>query len=174
VSTSVLHTYYMQGDFARALEAAHRSTDPFEARLLGAMGRTNAALAAARSEEARFSTVPVLRGFSSGLRAALEGRTAEARDALVVFDDARFSDGEGLFYVAEIYAVMGDHARAFAMLGRAVDASFLCVPAFASDVYLAPLRTDEAWTALMARAEAAQARLAARFDRRQGGLLLGV
>ena len=174
VSTSVLHSYYMQGDFRRALEEAHRSTDPFEARLLGAMGQRDAALAAARSEEARFSSVPVLRGFSTGLRAALEGRGDAARDALVVYDDVRFGDGEGLFYVAEIYAAVGDRGRAFAMLTRAVDAGFLCLPAFEHDVYLAPLRGGEAWGALMARLRDAHARVGQRFDQRHGQTLLGL
>ena len=36
---SVLHTYYHQRAFEQALDELHRSSDPFEARLLGAMGR---------------------------------------------------------------------------------------------------------------------------------------
>ena len=145
VRTSVLHTYYLQGDFPRALEEAHRSSDPFEPRLLGAMGRRDEALAAARREETRFAAVPLLRAFSTGMRAAMEGRRDEALEALQRFVDSRFRDGEGLFYVAEILAMLDLPERAFAMLNRAVDAGFLCLPAFERDAYLAPLRASDDW-----------------------------
>ena len=74
ISTSVLHTYYMAGDYARALEEGHRTSDPFEARVLGALGREAEAIDAARREEARFASVPLLQIFATALHAALEGR----------------------------------------------------------------------------------------------------
>src|SRR5207244_13174466 len=46
VTTSVLHTYYMQRDYSRALAEGHRSSDPFEARVLGALGRENESILA--------------------------------------------------------------------------------------------------------------------------------
>src|SRR4029079_12744587 len=73
VVTSVLHTYYMRGDYVRACDAAHRTSDPFEARVLAAMGRDADAIAAAKREEERFVTYPGLRNFSTALRAAIEG-----------------------------------------------------------------------------------------------------
>lgn len=174
VPTSVLHTYYMQGDFARGLEEAHRSSDPFEARLLGAMGRRDEALAAARREEARFAAVPLLRAFSSAMRAAMEGRRDEALDALQQFVDARFRDGEGLFYVAELLALLDLPERAFAILNRAVDAGFLCLPAFERDAYLAPLRASDEWRTLVARLTVAQTVVSREFDRGRGRALLGI
>lgn len=86
VSTSVLHTYYMQGEYSRALEDAHRSSDPFEARLLGALGREPEAIRAAQREEERFAAFPLLRSFPAGLRAAFEGKQDEALAALQYFD----------------------------------------------------------------------------------------
>ncbi len=172
--TSVLHTYYLQGDFARALDEAHRSSDPFEARLLGAMGRRDEALAAARREEGRFAPVPLLRAFSTAMRAALEGQAAEALAELARFDESRFLDGEGWFYVAEIYALLEMPERAFATLTRAVDAGFLCVSAFERDVYLAPLHSMAAWTPLLVRLTAAQTAVSREFDRSGGRALLGV
>ena len=60
----------MRGEYERAIDEGHRTSDPFEARALGALGRTTEAIAAARREEDRFAHVPMLRGFSIALRAA--------------------------------------------------------------------------------------------------------
>ena len=149
VSTSVLHTYYMQGDYRRALEEGHRSSDPFEARVLGALGREEDAIAAARREEERFAAFPLLRSFSAALRAAFEGRTTEALEALQSFDSPTFNDGEGLFYVAEIYGRLGLVDRALGMLTRANVAGFVCLPAFEHDPYLRSVRASPSWQALV-------------------------
>jgi hypothetical protein len=60
------------------------------------------------------------------------------------------------------------------MLQRAVDAGYLCLPAFEHDVYLAPLRTAAPWAALMARLTGAQTAVWRQFDRCRGRALLGV
>lgn len=172
VATSVLHTFYMQGDYERALAEGHRTSDPFEARVLGAMGRDEEAIAAARREEARFASVPLLRGFSTGLRAALEGRQDEAVAVLADFEDSGFSDGEGLFYLAEIYARLGLAERARRMLERAIRCGFVCARAFEHDPYLGPLRREAWWPGLVGAARDEQARLAEVFARRGGQRLL--
>ena len=121
ISTSVLHTYYLAGDYARALEEGHRTSDPFEARVLGAMGREAEAIDAARREEARFASVPMLQSFSIALHAALEGRAQDAIAALDALEASGFKDGEGLFYVAEICARIGEADRVRRTLEAAVD-----------------------------------------------------
>jgi non-specific serine/threonine protein kinase len=173
VSTSVLHTYYMQGDYARALDEGYSSSDPFEARVLGAMGRAAEAVAAARREEERYAAVPLLCSFCSGLRAAFEGRADEAVAALARIDTVAFSDGEGLFYWAEIYAMLGMLDRARSMLERALESGFLCLPAFENDPYLAPLRETPAWQPLIAPVRSRQAAVAEQFIRAGGPTLLG-
>jgi serine/threonine protein kinase len=150
ISTSVLHTYYMKGDYARALEEAHQSSDPFEPRVLGALGRETEAIAAARREEERFAGYPLMRSFSTGLRAAFENNHEEAIQALQPFETRAF-EGEGLFYVAQIYARLGLLDNARATLERAAGAGFLCLPAFERDPYLAPLRDGPGWSQLMER-----------------------
>jgi serine/threonine protein kinase len=174
VPTSVLHTYYHQRAFALALDQLHRSSDPIEARLLGAMGRTADALPAAAREEVRYAAVPLLRAFATAMRAGLEGRADEAREAMRPFDQRRYGDGEMLFYVAEVDALIGDAARAFARLHQAVDNGFLCAAAFQGDTYLAALRTQPEWAPLMARVEAAQAQVRQVFETHRGPALLGL
>ena len=173
VSTSVLHTYYMQGDYVRALEEAHRTSDPFEARLLGALGRDAEAIAAGRREEERFCTVPLLRSFSTGLRAALEGNRDEALGALQHFDSFPFNDGEGLFYIAEIYARLGILDDAYRMVERSVAAGFWCLPAFERDPYLAPLREEARWRELVNRVRSRHQSVKAVFEAMRGRTLIG-
>ncbi len=174
VATSVLHTYYHQRAFEQALDELHRSTDPFEARLLGAMGRTAEAIPAAEREEVRYAAIPLLRAFATAMRSGLQGRVDEARAAMKPFEQRTNSDGEMLFYVAEVYALVGDTARAFARLDEAVDSGFLCAAAFERDTYLAPLRAMAAWAPLMARVTAAQAEVWRVFDQHRGRALLGL
>jgi non-specific serine/threonine protein kinase len=173
VSTSVLHTYYMLGDYARALDEGHRSSDPFEARVLGALGREAEAIEAARREEARFTTLLLIRSFCTGLRAAFEGNREEALVALESFDSVGLNDGEALFYVAEVYAKLGLADRALGKLLRAVDQGFVCTAAFENDPYLAPVRETSEWPTMLERVRSEHERLFESFTRAGGPALLG-
>jgi serine/threonine protein kinase len=153
-TTSVHHTFYQKGDYERALEAVHLASDPLEARLLGAMGRDSEAIAAGRREEERFAAMPRMRSFATGVRAALEGRKDEALAALNALDVPSFWDGEGLFYISQIYARLGCIDDAFAVLDRSAASSFACLPAFERDPYLAPLRGSTRWPDLIAKVKA--------------------
>jgi TolB-like protein len=172
VATSVLHTYYLRGDFQRALEEAYLSTDPFEARVLGAMGRRREAIDAARREEARFQGNPLLRAFCASLGDALAGDHDQALAGLRRFESSSFADGEGLFYLGEIYAAMGADDEAIAMLDRAAAAGFICVPAFLKDPYLSGLHAMRAFTNLIGRIESRQQKIAERFAKGGGARLL--
>jgi serine/threonine protein kinase/Flp pilus assembly protein TadD len=174
VSTSVHHTYYMQGDFARALDEAHHSNDPIEVRVLWAMGRKEEAVQVARREESRFAASPMLLAFSRGHLAAVEGRKDDAISALQPFETISFTDGEAFFYVAATYAKAGHLDRAHAMLTRAIDMGFLCLPAFERDVYLAPLRGTESWRSLMERLTPKHQLVVNEFARAGGRALLGL
>jgi tetratricopeptide (TPR) repeat protein len=151
VPTSILHTYYMRGEFERALEESYQSSDPFEARVLGAMGRLPDAIRAAHREEERFHAYPIQRNFATALLAAFEGRPEEAISALRSFASVGFYDGEGTFYQAQIYARLGLADEAHRVLDHAVDAGFVCLPAFLRDPYLAPLRETPRWDELIER-----------------------
>jgi serine/threonine protein kinase len=172
--TTVHHTYYMQGDYAQALAAAGQVSDPFEARVLWALGRDAEALACARREEERFASVPLMRAFSTALRAALEGHRDEGIAAIERFETFGFSDGEGLFYLAGISVRLGEPERACELLTRAIDAGFLCLPAFETDVYLAPLRAMDEWQPLLDRMTSTRRRVTNEFARAGGRTLLGL
>ena len=115
-----------------------------------------------------------MRAFSSALRAALEGNREEGIAALERFKTFGFSDGEGLFYLSGQYARLGEPQRACEMLTRAIDAGFLCAPAFETDVYLTSLRATAAWQPLLDRLTASRRRVTNEFARAGGRALLGL
>jgi TolB-like protein len=170
--TSVMFTYYMRGDYARALEAMDESTTPFESRVLGAMGREAEAIEATRREEARFESVPQLRSVSTALRAALEGRLDDARTSFEVFAHIGLWDGEGLFYWAELCARLRLIDESVSKLEQAVDMGFLCVRALEIDPYLAPAREHPAFRAVVERVAERHRVIVERFNRAGGSTLL--
>ena len=172
--TTVHHTHYMLGDYAAALAAAGHVADPFEARVLSALGRDEEAIACARREEERFASVPLMRVFSSSLRAALEGRREEGIAAIDRLAASGFSDGEGLFYLGGVSARLGDRQRAHDLLMRAIDNGFSCLTGFETDVFLASLRSSSGWTGLMDRLNAKRRLVTNEFMRAGGRGLLAL
>ncbi len=60
------------------------------------------------------------------------------------------------------------------MLEHAVDAGFLCVPAFERSPQLARLRSADAWPTLIGRVRGGQEAVARTFRERGGPALLGL
>jgi serine/threonine-protein kinase len=172
--TTVHHTYYMLGDYERALAAQGPVSDPFRARVLLALNRDEEALACAREEEERFASVPLMRVFSLALAAAIEGHREEGEEAIRRVQSFGFSDGEGLFYLAGLCAKLGSFDLAHQLLARSVDSGFLCVTAFETDVSLTPLRGSANWTPLMERLNARRRLVTNEFARAGGRALLAV
>jgi eukaryotic-like serine/threonine-protein kinase len=176
ILTSVVRTHYMAGDYARALEEGHTmwTSDPFEAQVLGAMGREAEAIDAARQEEARFASVPVLQSFSVALRAAFEGRAQDAIAALDALEASGFKDGEGLFYAAEVCARIGEADRVHRTLEAAVNSGFVCLEAFDRDPYFASIRARPWWKPLRERVQAEHDAACAAFADAGGPDVLGL
>jgi serine/threonine protein kinase/tetratricopeptide (TPR) repeat protein len=174
LTTTVHHTHYMRGEYAEALATSGQVSDPFEARVLYALGRRDDALEAARREEARFASVPIMRAFPSSLRAALDGRVDEGVAILEEVRTFGFTDGEGLFHLAGTCVKLDQPRWALETLGRAIDGGFLCRRGFETDVYLEPLRTMPEWQPLMERLEAKRRRVTNEFARAGGRALLGL
>ena len=170
--TTVHHTHYMLGDYEQALAAAGQVADPFVARVLWALNRDEEAVVTAKSEEDRFSSVPMMRAFSSALRAAIEGHHEEGAAAVRALESFGFSDGEGLFYLAGICARLGETALAQDLLTRAVDFGFVCLRAFETDVYLESLRSSGSWSELIDRLNGKRRLVTNEFARAGGRALL--
>jgi serine/threonine protein kinase/TolB-like protein/Flp pilus assembly protein TadD len=62
------------------------------------------------------------------------------------------SDPEGMFKVAQAYAVLGDKVSALHMLSHSIDGGFFCYPYFVRDPLLQTLRNEPEFQSLMKRA----------------------
>jgi TolB-like protein len=73
------------------------------------------------------------------------------------------SDAEGIYKVAQAYAVLGDRASSRRMLRRSVAGGFFCYPFFESDPLLNNLRGEPDFVEIMAQARARHEQFKARF-----------
>ncbi len=62
------------------------------------------------------------------------------------------SDAEGLYKVAQAYAVLGDKKSALHMLHHSIDGGFFCYPYFVRDPLLQNLRKEPEFQTLMTQA----------------------
>jgi hypothetical protein len=67
--------------------------------------------------------------------------------------DGSFTDGEGLYYAAEIAGCLGLADEAYDLLARAIDRHFVCGPAFDASPHLACVRALPSWVALRGHAD---------------------
>jgi TolB-like protein/thioredoxin-like negative regulator of GroEL len=124
---------------------------------------------AARAEDCRAVVDRIAKdpGDNAVLRVALMTERAlagdrDGADALVtpVVDPYARRDGQAAWNVAACYAKLGDGARALAWLEHAIDRDFIPVQFLATiDPFLAPLRGDARFEALMDRARERQVAL---------------
>ena len=73
------------------------------------------------------------------------------------------SDAEGIYKVAQAYAVLGDRASSLRMLRRSVEGGFFCYPYFESDPLLNNLRREREFAEIMAQARERHEQFKARF-----------
>jgi serine/threonine-protein kinase len=73
------------------------------------------------------------------------------------------SDAEGIYKVAQAYAVLGDRASSRRMLRRSVEGGFFCYPYFESDPLLNNLRREREFAEIMAQARERHEQFKAKF-----------
>ncbi len=67
--------------------------------------------------------------------------------------ERKVSDGEGIYKVAQAFAVVGDDVKALQFLSLAVEKGFICFPYFQNDPLMAGLKNDKRFVEILARAE---------------------
>jgi tetratricopeptide (TPR) repeat protein len=77
--------------------------------------------------------------------------------------DSGVSDAEGLYKVAQAYAVLGDKASAMLMFHRTIEGGFFPYPYFASDPLLENIRNEPEFAVLMREAEERHEQFKKRF-----------
>jgi eukaryotic-like serine/threonine-protein kinase len=171
VLTSVNHTYWMMGDYEKALESTLGGGIGYLPGLaLASMGRTAEAIdILGRHEAEQEDERP--RAYLRSLRALLEDDRPAALAALEVAA-AGLLDGEAVFYLGRTYARLGEEDRALDQLERAVQAGFACERPFADDSWLDPLRHLPRFETLRRRVAARHERARAAFLEAGGGTAL--
>jgi len=151
VPTTLNHTYFMLGDYERALQASQRDFGYGTALTLALLDRTPEAIAMLRQQE---DSSPWRLGklFLISMRALLEGNREESLQASGELMRATFRDPEGLYYQARQLSYLGADDWALELFQRAVDHGFFCYQAFVRDPWLDRLRGKLAFPAIMQRA----------------------
>jgi DNA-binding winged helix-turn-helix (wHTH) protein/tetratricopeptide (TPR) repeat protein len=171
VRTSVPHTWFLQGDYARVAASRIAEYPYIVALSLSALGRSDQALPALRDLEQ--ATRTRLRDFAVAARTLIEGRADESLAAVRRILASDFRDPEGLFYLSRHLARLNEGEPAVDLLQRVVAGGFFCYPAMASDPWLDPLRKKPAFTKLLREAETRHREASTLFTQSGGDRTLG-
>ena len=168
VATSVPPTFWMLGEYERAIEG-------FSGFFVGlpeaSLGRDADAIAAARASAATVRD-PLTRSFQAVLPLVLERRFEECRRLLDELAP-RNPDPESIFHVARTYARIGATEAAVAQFERAVSMGFVVHSWFVRDPWLEPLTAEPRFQEALARAEHRSHEAARIFRNADGERLLG-
>jgi serine/threonine protein kinase/tetratricopeptide (TPR) repeat protein len=173
IPTSVMHTYFMLGDYQRALENSGGDYGYGTAMVLGMMGRVEEAVAMLRQREL---AKPWRLGglYLTSLRTLLEGNREESVAVSDELMQATFRDPEGIYYLARQLGYLGEQARALDLLSRAIDNGFFCHQALLRDPWLDSLRGRNEFTALLNKALQLHHEALTAFQAGGGASLLGI
>jgi TolB-like protein len=173
IPTTVNHTFFMLGDYQRAMETSDRDFGYGVALSLAALGRTEEAVSTLRNREQlmspRFGKL-----YLTSLRALLEGKREESLASSGELMKATFRDPEGMYYQARQLSYLGAEAEALEMLSRSIRNGFFCYPAMVRDPWLDSLRGRSGFTSLLREADERYREGVASFVKAGGDALLGV
>jgi tetratricopeptide (TPR) repeat protein len=151
IPTTLNHTYFMLGDYERALVASRQDFGYGTALILAMLDRVPEAIAMLRQQEDTFP-LRLSRLFLTSMRALLEGNREESLRASEEIMQATFRDPEGLYYQARQLSYVGADDWALEMFSRAVDHGFFCYQSFVRDPWLDRIRVKPAFSAIMQKA----------------------
>ena len=100
---------------------------------------------------------------ADGIRGRKDDGLALLRDTESKIAERGVADAEGIYKVAEAYAVLGDKATGARLFGKVVEGGFFCYPYFESDPLIDPLRAEPGFADLMAKARTRYEAFKAKF-----------
>ena len=175
IRTSIAHSFFMSGDFERAIELDKDDPAYVTALALHALGRSDEAVDLCRLAHERSPANEQLKLLVHAIRSFLEGHTEQGRATIARLESfTAFYDPEGLYYWAHAAAGLGEHDDALGLLSRAVDTGFYCVRGFEVSPLLSGLRRFPAFDDILDRARVRQRVAATAFGDADGPRLLGL
>ncbi len=170
IPTSVIHTHWHLGEYGRVADCEFERNPTVVAMAWLMLNRPPDAidaLAALRKTTGRMNH------FFTAVRAAAQGQ----RDETVVAVGrvaSGIGDPEGLFYLTQLNAHVGDVEGALALFERVVAGGFSCFPSFASDSWLDGLRAHAEFRRVLSLAEVSHRKAVAAFREAGGERVLGI
>lgn len=162
IRTSVGHTWFLQGDFARVATAKVTEYPYIVAIAMAEIGRGPEVLPVLREVEQKLPGR--LKEFAGVARTLIEGDAAASIAGIERIVASDFRDPEGLFYLARHLAHLNEVGPALALLERVEGSGYVCFPTMARDPWLDSLRGMPAFTELLRRAETRHAAAVAAFQ----------
>jgi TolB-like protein/tetratricopeptide (TPR) repeat protein/predicted Ser/Thr protein kinase len=173
ISTSVMNTYILLGDYQQALDTSTSDYGYGRALALTGLGRIEEAVALLKEREAeKPSRLGLL--YLTSLRALLEGKREESLEANAEIRKSTFRDPEGIFYFARHLSYLRQEDEALETLSRSIDSGFFCYPAMVRDPWLDPLRSRPEFTAILRKCQQLHREASAAFLSFGGDTLLGL
>jgi tetratricopeptide (TPR) repeat protein len=171
VTTSVEHTYFLQGEYEKTLACYDTKGGYYlDAAALAAMDRNQEALERLRQREASgtgtYGALPVaglIGAVMHSLRAYLEGNFAECLRPIAELETLIHPDPETLFYIARHLARINQRERAMVTLCKVIDGGFLCASSLARDPWLESLHGAPGYAELAQKAERRRLEIHAAF-----------
>ena len=159
INSSAINTYLYLGQYEKFLESLPTTDSAFILFYRG-LGEyyLNKREEAARDFDAAFvrdpSSLPARIGKALELSIARQNAQAVRllRDTEQQIQQRGVTDAEGMYKVAQGFAVLGDKASALRMLRQSIAAGFFCYPYFERDPLLSNLRNEPEFEELMAQA----------------------
>jgi len=172
INTSVMHTWFMQGDYERLTALSVVDFPYIVPAALIALGRGGEALPGLREAEKKMPERR--RHLAVALRLLIDGRVAESVEEIQHMLSPDFRDPEGRFYVARHVAKYGEAGRALEQMEGVVADGFTCYPVLQHDAWFDSLRGTPAFVRLLERCAEQHRSAAAAFEAHDGYVALGM
>ncbi len=169
--TSAAYTFYVRGDFARAIETDSASM-PF-ATSISRMRLGELDIARPMLDQLEHSSpLEVVRLISGTYRRAIDGDIEGLAPRMRQMVDIGFADPEGYFCLSAFVARAGALDLALDALERTVTGGYYCPSSLRQDSFWDAARSSERFERLLARSEAGTAQAREAFDRVGGASIL--
>lgn len=156
ITSSAFNTYLYSGQYQKFLDSLPNDTEtPFILfyRGLGNYYLNNRERAAADFDRAYQLDPSLYTHIGKAINYAIAGQSAKGLELLQDMEkriaDRGVTDAEGIYKVAQAYAMLGDRPSAIRVLRRSIDGGFFCYPYFMADPLLQNLHGEREFTELM-------------------------
>jgi tetratricopeptide (TPR) repeat protein len=170
INTSVTYTFYVRGDYARAIETD--SGNPPYAAFLARYRLNDTGVIPAIEAAERGAMYEGVRQISRMYRLAMQGNPEALRPSLQDVRASGFTDPEGFYLLATYLARAGAYDEALQTLDRSVRDGFTCPTALRTDPFWDAVREHPAFVQTLQQAETASARAREAFERAGGAAVI--